>query len=264
MSDLSLEFVYGINTVAEMIKHNARSIEKVYLQSGRDDQRLAAIIGAAQQAKIAIATVSKPELLALLASSNSHDEDEVPNHQGVVASCRPSQAQDESFLDALVRRNDSPLLLLILDGVTDPHNLGACLRSADAAGAHAVLIPKDNAVGLTPVVRKVASGAAETTPLVVVKNLARTIKNLQGAGVWVLGAAGEAEQSLFQLDLTVNTALVMGAEGGGLRRLTRERCDSLFRIPMSGAVESLNVSVAAGVSLFEALRQRQSAPRPSS
>ena len=257
MADPILESVYGINAVAEMVKHNAQLIEQLYVQAGRDDQRLQVLTAAAKQAKIAIKTVSKAELLALLGHPESKDADLTPNHQGVIATCRPSQAQDESFLEALVKRTQTPLLFLILDGVTDPHNLGACLRSADAAGAHAVVIPKDNAVGLTPVVRKVASGAAETTPLVVVKNLARAIKNLQAAGVWVMGAAGEAEQSLFQLDLTANTALVMGAEGSGLRRLTRERCDSVFAIPMNGAVESLNVSVAAGISLFEALRQRQ-------
>tara|TARA_B100000767_G_scaffold273993_1_gene305724 strand:- start:1462 stop:2247 length:786 start_codon:yes stop_codon:yes gene_type:complete len=255
-----LEFVYGINAVAEMIKHSAKSIDLIYLQTGRDDKRLAAISAAAKQAGIAVNLASKSEITTLLAPSaapSSEGLDAIePNHQGVIAACRPSQAQDESFLDALIKRTESPLLLLVLDGVTDPHNLGACLRSADAAGANAVIIPKDNAVGLTPVVRKVASGAAETTPLVVVKNLARAIKNLQTAGIWVMGAAGETEQSLFQLDLTGHTALVMGAEGGGLRRLTRERCDSLFKIPMHGAVESLNVSVAAGVSLFEALRQR--------
>ncbi len=148
------------------------------------------------------------------------------------------------------------LLVLLLDEVQDPHNLGACLRSADAAAVDAVVVPADNSVGLTPVVRKVASGAADSVPLFQVSNLKRAIAELQNAGLWVFGAAGEAEQSLYDLDLKGPVAIVMGAEGRGLRRLTRESCDGLFHIPMQGEVSSLNVSVAAGISLFEAVRQR--------
>ena len=171
----------------------------------------------------------------------------------------PQSEKNEAFLGELLAfasDKQRPLLFLVLDGVTDPHNLGACLRSGNAAGVDAVIIPQDKAVGLTAVVRKVASGAAETTPLVVVKNLARCIGSLQQQGVWVMGAAGETDSSLYDLDLTGHLALVMGSEGSGLRRLTRERCDQLFAIPMLGTVESLNVSVASGICLFEANRQR--------
>ena len=152
---------------------------------------------------------------------------------------------------------DGPPFLLVLDGVQDPHNLGACLRSADAAGVHAVIVPKDRSAGLTATVRKVACGAAETVPLLAVTNLARTLRTLQDAGVWLFGAAGEAEKSIYDIDLKGPLALVMGNEGSGLRRLTREHCDELFAIPMVGTVESLNVSVATGVALFEAGRQRR-------
>lgn len=253
MSDESLEYVYGINAVGEMIKHNPKAIQALYINDARHDQRVKQLQALAVDARLTVTACTKDEFNKLLTSQ------EDVNHQGVLVACRPSQARDEAYLDALIKRAEHSMLFLILDGVTDPHNLGACLRSADAAGADAVIVPKDNAVGLTPVVRKVASGAAETTPLIVAKNLARCIKNLQDAGVWVMGAAGEAEQTIFDLDFTVNVAIVMGAEGGGLRRLTRERCDTLFHIPMNGAVESLNVSVAAGVCVFEVLRQRLSA-----
>jgi len=160
-------------------------------------------------------------------------------------------------ISTLLERLDEPPLLLVLDGVTDPHNLGACLRVADGAGAHAVIAPKDRAVGLTPTVRKVASGAAESIPFVQVTNLARTLDTLKQKGVWVVGLAGEADHSLYQSRLaTQPLAVVMGAEGSGLRRLTREACDELVSLPMLGSVESLNVSVASGVSLYEIRRQR--------
>ena len=152
-------------------------------------------------------------------------------------------------------------MLLVLDGVTDPHNLGACMRSADAAGVAAVIAPRDRAAGMTPVVRKVAAGAAESVPFVAVVNLARTLRELKEKGVWLVGTADEAERTLYDVDLTGPTAIVMGSEGEGLRRLTRESCDELVRIPMAGAVESLNVSVASGVALFEAVRQRRVAGR---
>jgi 23S rRNA (guanosine2251-2'-O)-methyltransferase len=154
---------------------------------------------------------------------------------------------------------DHPPLLLILDGVTDPHNLGACLRTADAAGVDAVIAPKDNSAPLNATVRKVACGAAEVVPYIQVTNLARTMKDIQGRGIWITGTAGEAEQSVYQANLTGPVALVMGAEGKGMRRLTRENCDYLINLPMAGSVSSLNVSVATGVCLFEAVRQRVSA-----
>jgi 23S rRNA (guanosine2251-2'-O)-methyltransferase len=182
-------------------------------------------------------------------------------HQGVACAVpgdEPVPDLDE-VLDALQARGETPLLLL-LDGVTDPHNLGACLRSADALGVHAVAAPKDRAVGITPVVEKVASGAVETVPYVMVTNLARTIEGLQDRGLAVVGLADEADAELWAVDLSGPLALVLGAEGTGLRRLTRERCDRLARIPMSGSVETLNVSVATGVCLYEVSRQRRKAP----
>jgi len=165
---------------------------------------------------------------------------------------------DEAFLNRLLDELDEPPFLLVLDGVTDPHNLGACLRTAAAAGVHAVVAPKDKAAGINATVRKVAAGAAERIPFVPVTNLARTLKSLQSRGLWTVGAAGEAKQSLYQCQLTGSLALVLGAEGSGLRRLTREHCDFLVAIPMASDVESLNVSVAVGVCLYEAVRQRKS------
>jgi 23S rRNA (guanosine2251-2'-O)-methyltransferase len=176
-------------------------------------------------------------------------------HQGVVAWVIPAPVRDEGLLDEVLAA-DRPPFFLVLDHVQDPHNLGACLRTADAAGVDAVIIPKDRAVGLTPAVRKVACGAAEWMPLAQVTNLARCLRNLQARGVWVVGTAGTADTSLYQTDLKGPLALVLGGEGDGLRRLTRETCDTLVNIPMVGAVESLNVSVATGICLYEAVRQR--------
>ena len=178
-------------------------------------------------------------------------------HQGVAALCEGAGVQDENYLFALLQELDEPPFLLVLDGVTDPHNLGACMRSADAAGVQTVIVPKDNAVGVTPTVQKVACGAAETVPLVVVTNLSRTLKQLQDQGLWIVGTAGEAEQLVYDVDLKGPMALVMGAEEKGLRRLTRENCDLLVKLPMAGVVSSLNVSVATGICLFEAVRQRK-------
>ena len=173
-----------------------------------------------------------------------------------MAEVSPSQVWGEAMLEELLDRSEGVPLLLVLDGVTDPHNLGACLRTADAAGALAVIVPKDKSATLNATVRKVACGAAEVIPLVAVTNLARTLEKLQQRGLWLVGTAGEAEQELYQQDMTGPTVLVMGAEGKGMRRLTREHCDYLVRLPMAGSVSSLNVSVAAGVCLFEAVRQR--------
>ncbi|MDP1757582.1 MAG: 23S rRNA (guanosine(2251)-2'-O)-methyltransferase RlmB, partial [Pseudohongiella sp.] len=182
----------------------------------------------------------------------------VPVHQGVAALCQyRDTVKDEAFLTKLLDNLDHPPLILVLDEVTDPHNLGACLRTADAAGADAVIVPKDNSATMNMTVRKVASGAAEKVNLVAVTNLARTLAALQQRGIWISGTAGEADHSLYQADLTGPVAIVMGSEGKGLRRLTREHCDYLISIPMAGVVSSLNVSVAAGVCLFEAVRQRQ-------
>jgi 23S rRNA (guanosine2251-2'-O)-methyltransferase len=179
-------------------------------------------------------------------------------HQGALAWVRTPAARPQQDLDALLDGIREAPLLLLLDEVQDPHNLGACLRTADAAGVHAVIAPKDRSAGLTPVVSKVASGAAETVPFVQVTNLARAMDGLKERGIWLIGTAGEAESELYDRDLRGSLGLVMGGEGDGLRRLTRERCDTLVRLPMSGQVESLNVSVAAGICLYEAVRQRRS------
>lgn len=182
---------------------------------------------------------------------------ESTQHQGIVARVKAAKILAEHDLDELLAKTDLPFLL-ILDGVTDPHNLGACLRNADAAGVQGIIVPKDNSVGLTAVVSKVACGAAETVPLFQVTNLARTMRHLQEKGVWIVGTAGEADCELYQADLKGPLAIAMGAEGKGLRRLSRECCDTLVSIPMSGSVSSLNVSVATGICLFEAVRQRRS------
>lgn len=179
------------------------------------------------------------------------------NHQGVVAKLKKKISFNESDIKTICQKADHPLLILLLDGVTDPHNLGACLRSAEASGADMVIVPKDKSVQLTPVVRKVASGAAESIPFIPVTNLARAMTLLKEEGVWLYGAAGEEKTPLYDIDFKGHTAILMGAEGKGLRRLTRENCDGLFSIPMKGTVESLNVSVATGVCLFEVLRQRR-------
>lgn len=214
---------------------------------GRVDQRLQKILSAAQANDIHCTTLSRAKLDKMAADEN---------HQGVLAVCAPGEMHDEAFLFTLLENLQEPAFLLILDGVTDPHNLGACLRSAEAAGVHAVIAPKDKSAGITSVARKVACGAAEVLPFVPVTNLARTLKKLQDAGVWLFGAAGEAETSLYQAKLTGPIGILMGAEGDGLRRLTQETCDHLIHIPMAGTVSSLNVSVATGVCLFEAVRQR--------
>lgn len=254
MKKSSTDYVYGVNAVEAVLDAAPSRVQTVYAVTGSSNKRVQLLAERATAQGVQVLRPDRAAFQALLAEAGV---DEGGVHQQVLARCSAAQAMDEGFLQALLARREQPVLLLVLDGVTDPHNLGACLRSANAAGASAVIVPRDNAVHLTPAVRKVASGAAELTPLVVVKNLARCIQNLQQAGVWVMGAAAGSGQSLFGLDLAADTALVLGAEGSGLRRLTRERCDSLFEIPMAGEVESLNVSVAAGVCLFEALRQRR-------
>lgn len=234
------------------MKSSASEIECLYVQKGRRDTRLRDLQTLAGKHAIETREVNRAMLNELVSDVQ---------HQGVVALLRASSSGvredlQEFVAQRLAETRQDKLLLLVLDEVQDPHNLGACLRSADAAGVDAVVVPADNSVGLTPVVRKVASGAAETVPLFQVTNLQRALGELQDVGVWIYGAAGEASESLFDLDLTGHAAIVMGAEGRGLRRLTRERCDQLFQLPMKGSVTSLNVSVAAGISLFEVVRQR--------
>ena len=240
------EWVYGLHAVLALLKTEPDRVVELRLQRGRNDQRLGKIRSLAQTLQIPLAPASRDELETLAPG----------NHQGVVALCSQGEVRDEHFLFNLLENLARPPLLLILDGVTDPHNLGACLRTADGAGVDAVIAPKDRSVGITATVRKVACGAAETVPFVVVTNLARTLRALQESGLWVVGADGDAPGQLYSADLKGPLALVMGAEGDGMRRLTRDHCDLLVKLPMAGSVSSLNVSVATGVCLYEAVRQR--------
>ncbi|WP_460118577.1 23S rRNA (guanosine(2251)-2'-O)-methyltransferase RlmB [Pseudomonas sp. S2_C03] len=241
-----LEKIYGVHAVEALLRHHPKRVKQIWLAEGRSEPRLQNLIALAGENRVPVGNAERRELDAWVEGV----------HQGVVAEVSPSQVWGEAMLDELLDRTDGAPLLLVLDGVTDPHNLGACLRSADAAGALAVIVPKDKSATLTPTVRKVACGAAEVIPLVAVTNLARSLEKLKQRGLWVVGTAGEAEQSLYQQDMTGPTILIMGAEGSGMRRLTRDLCDYLVHLPMSGSVSSLNVSVATGVCLFEAQRQR--------
>jgi 23S rRNA (guanosine2251-2'-O)-methyltransferase len=241
--------IAGINSVRTALKHGAEGVAEVWVEARRRDKKIREIVGLAKEDGVPIHQVDRTDLDKMVPGVN---------HQGAVAKVAVPAALGEKDLELLLSKLETPPFLLVLDGVQDPHNLGACLRSADAAGVTAVIAPKDRSVGLTPTVCKVASGAAEAVPFIQVTNLARTIRWLQdNHRVWVVGTAGEAESSLYQLALTGPFALVMGGEDKGMRRLTREACDSLVKIPMAGTVESLNVSVATGICLFEALRQRE-------
>ena len=235
----------GFHAVSARLRHAAKSIEELHVDARRHDARMRDLRSRAQSLGVPVITADAARLRALAG--------EAP-HQGVVAIA--SALEQALTLDDVLAEVNQDTLLLALDGVTDPRNLGACLRVADAAGVAAVIVPRDRSAGLTAVASKAASGAAESVALIAVTNLARAIDEMQDAGVRVIGAAAEAKQSLFDLDLTGPLAWVLGAEGAGLRRLTRERCDALARIPIRGHVESLNVSVATGVCLFEAVRQR--------
>lgn len=241
--------VYGLHSVQSLLKSAPHRVEELKLLAGRGDQRLQKIQQLAKASQIPLSFLSRKDLDGLVEG----------NHQGVIALAKPGDTYDEAYLLRLVENAKNPPFILVLDGVTDPHNLGACLRSADAAGVDALVIPKDKAVGLTETARKVACGAADSVPLVPVTNLTRTLKKLQELGLWVVGTSGESDVSLYQAPLTGPLVLVMGAEGKGMRRLTKENCDHLVFIPMAGTVSSLNVSVAAGVCLFEAVRQRSAA-----
>lgn len=240
------EIIYGIHAVQALLERDPQRFLDVYLLKGRDDRRLQPLVQQLEQAGIVIQMASRQWL---------DEKAEGAVHQGIVARVQTGRQFQENDLPALLAQQAAPLLL-VLDGVTDPHNLGACLRCADAAGVHAVIVPRDRAAPLNATAKKVASGAAEAVPLIRVTNLARTLRLLQEHNVWIVGTAGEADHHLYQSKLTGPLALVMGAEGEGMRRLTREHCDELISIPMAGAVSSLNVSVAAGVCLFEAVRQR--------
>jgi 23S rRNA (guanosine2251-2'-O)-methyltransferase len=243
------QVIVGIHGVRTALKHGAARIGQIWFDAARRDRRLRQVLDEARRAGVRIEASDKATLDRMAAGAN---------HQGVVARGQMPASLAEGELDTLLAGLDGPPLLLVLDGVTDPHNLGACLRSADGAGVDAVIAPRDRAGGLTPVACKVASGAAESVPFVQVTNLARTLRHLQDVHrVFVYGADGEATGSLFDADLTGPLALVMGAEGDGLRQLTRKTCDRLLHLPMRGRVESLNVSVAAGICLYEAMRQRR-------
>ena len=243
------QVIYGLHAVQSVLKSTPERVLELLVLKGRQDQRMQKVLQAAKTHGITVSEKPRKTLDSMA------DEG---NHQGVVALAKAGKAHTEDYLYELLEElGNKPPFLLVLDGITDPHNLGACLRTADAAGVHAVIVPKDNSAPLTATARKVACGAADSVPLIPVTNLARTLNKLQELGLWVVGTAGEVEMSLYEAPLTGPLVLIMGAEGKGMRRLTRENCDHLAFIPMEGKVSSLNVSVAAGICLFEALRQRQ-------
>ena len=243
--------ITGIHAVESALKNDADNITQVWIAENKRNQRVKELINHAQKRGL-ISHRADTAMLDKLAKTHQH--------QGVVAEYNAPESYNEDDLLTIVENIDSsvtPPLLLVLDGVTDPHNLGACLRTAEGAGVHAVIAPKDNAVGLTPAARKVASGAAETVPFIQVTNLVRTIEKLKQMGIWFIGTSDKAQADLYTYDFKTPSAIVMGAEGKGLRRLTEEHCDTLVSIPMAGQVSSLNVSVATGVCLYEVVRQRQ-------
>ena len=243
---MSNEFIYGIHAVKAVLAKEPERFVEDFVLKGRQDERLMPILNELQMCGVSIQQMTRKTL---------DDKARGANHQGIMAKVKPAKQLNENDLDDILAQHSAPLLL-VLDGVTDPHNLGACLRNADAAGVAAVIVPKDKSANITATVSKVACGAAETVPLVRVTNLARTMRALQEQGIWFVGTAGEATHDIYQAKLTGPLAIVMGAEGDGMRRLTRETCDDLIKIPMAGSVSSLNVSVASGVCLFEAVRQR--------
>ena len=241
------DYVYGLNTLQSILNSAPERVLALFVDSGRHDKRISEIEALAQQVGIAIHPADSRQFSKRLGEVN---------HQGVMAQVKPAPVRGEKDLYALLEGLERPPMLLVLDGVQDPHNLGACLRSADAAGVDAVVVPRDNACGLNATVSKVASGAAEVIPFFQVTNLARCLRELESLGIWCIGLAREAQQDLYHTDLTGSLALVLGAEGKGLRRLTADTCDGLASLPMLGRVGSLNVSVATGIALYEALRQR--------
>ena len=239
--------IYGFHAVTSRLRQKAASVQEIYLDPSRGDRRARDLVKAAQERGVRIMMVDGARLDGMTQHAR---------HQGVAA--RVDAAAPARDLDEVLGALNEPALLLILDGITDPHNLGACLRVADAMGVHAVVAPKDRAAGITPIVEKVASGAAETVPFIAVTNLARTMRELKEREIWLIGADQEAKRDIYSIKLGGAHAWVLGAEGEGMRRLTRENCDELARIPMAGSVESLNVSVAAGICLAESRRQRRS------
>ena len=243
---MSNEFIYGIHAVKAVLEREPERFIEAYVLKGRQDDRLMPILNDLQVCGVSIQQMTRKTL---------DDRANGANHQGIIARVKAAKQLNENDIDGILAQHESPLLL-VLDGVTDPHNLGACLRNADAAGAAAIIVPKDRSAPMNATVSKVACGAAEVVPLIRVTNLARTMRTLQEQGIWFVGTAGEATHDIYQAKLTGPLAIVMGAEGDGMRRLTRETCDDLIKIPMAGSVSSLNVSVASGICLFEAVRQR--------
>jgi len=249
---MSGELIFGINAVESALQHDPSNVIELYIEIDSQNARLKELSERARDAGVKPHGRDRAALDRMTGGAR---------HQGAVARYRAPPPRAEAELYALVEKSGNDALLLVLDGVTDPHNLGACLRSAEAAGATAVVAPKDKAVGITPTVRRASAGAADRVAFFAVTNLARTLKQLKDKGVWLVGLAGDGKQDFYALDLKGAIAIVMGSEGEGMRRLTREACDFDARIPMRGETESLNVSVATGVALFEALRQRAT-PRP--
>ena len=239
--------LFGLHSVQAALDYSPNKIHKAWVDTGRQDKRLTQAIENLLDLGIEPEKVDRKKL-DRLAENN--------NHQGIVIEVEMPAELSESDLKTAVENLTETALFLVLDNVQDPHNLGACLRTADATGVHGVIITKDNATGITPTVCKVASGAAETVPVYQVTKLARTLRWLKGEGLWIMGAAGETAQTIYSTDFSVPMALVVGTEGKGLRRLTKEQCDVLVSVPMLGKVESLNLSVATGVLLYEAVRQR--------
>lgn len=244
---MSNQIIFGIHAVKAVLASDPSRFIEVFVMKGRQDDRLMPVLNELQMLGITMQQAGRKAM---------DDKVKGASHQGIIARVKPGKQYNENDLDDLLAGKENPLLL-VLDGVTDPHNLGACLRNADAAGAVAVIVPKDRSAQLNATASKVACGAAEVVPLVRVTNLARSLRALQEKGVWVVGTAGEATHDIYHSKLTGPLAIVMGAEGEGMRRLTRETCDDLIKIPMAGSVSSLNVSVATGICLFEAVRQRQ-------
>ncbi len=244
MSELQL--IHGFHAVTSRLRQREGLVREIYIDAARRDQRARDLLALAESRGVRVIPVDAKRLDGMAGQAR---------HQGVVAKVEPVRMP--THIEDVLEELTEPPLLLLLDGVTDPHNLGACLRVADAMGVHAVIAPKDHAVGLNATVAKVASGAADSVPYLMVTNLARTMRELKDRGIWLVGADEHAENDLYQIKLDGPLGWVLGAEGGGLRRLTRETCDELARIPMLGSVESLNVSVSAGICLSEARRQRR-------
>jgi len=245
MSSKQNQIIFGFHSVESLIKNDPVNILQLLVEKNRSDKRIVQLINYAESQGISVEYLKKTDI---------EKQAESKKTQGVAVRYKASAQKPSKSLDQILQKENA--FLLVLDGVTDPHNLGACLRTADAAGIDAVIVPKDRAAGLTPTARKVACGAAESVPFFQVTNLARTLKGLKDHDVWITGTAGEAENNLYDVQFAGKIALIMGAEEKGMRRLTRENCDQLVKLPMAGQVESLNVSVATGVCLFEIVRQR--------